>query len=87
MDKNKDIKKIEVSNYFSGKKSFKHFIGYKDVKKIIPLCIFKMCAYRRDFDETKYMSLLTKFWKNIKIVSKKNLIVNQYTMKNIKKLK
>ena len=52
-----------------------------------------MSAYRRDFDETKYMSFLIKddellkniitFGKKLKIVSKKNSIVNLYTMKNI----
>ena len=60
--KNIDINKIVVSNKVSfGKKGFKYFIGYKDAK-IRPLCIFlpKMSAYRRDFDETKYMSFLIK---------------------------
>ena len=34
-----DINKILVSNKVSfGKKGFKYFIGYKDVKKIRPLC-------------------------------------------------
>ena len=44
------------------KKRFKYFIGYKDAKKIRPLCVFllKMSAYRKDFDETKYMSFLIK---------------------------
>ena len=39
-------------------KDFKCFIDYKDAKNIRPLRISlpKMCAYRRDFDETKYMS-------------------------------
>ena len=41
-----------------------------------------MSAYRRDFDETKYMKddqLLEKYneiWEKLKIVPKKNLIVN-----------
>ena len=60
------------------KKRFKYFIGYKDAKKIRPLCIFlpKMNAYRKNFDETKYMSFLikddellkkyNKFWKKVK---------------------
>ena len=53
----------------------------------------KMSAYRRDFDETKYMSLLIKdeelqenimkFGKKSAIKSKKNLIVNLYIIKNI----
>ena len=52
-----------------------------------------MSAYRKDFDETKYMSFLIKddellekyyaIWEKIKVVSKKNLTVNQYTMKNM----
>ena len=61
--KNTDINKIVVSNkvYF-GKKRFKCFIDYKnDDKKIRPLCIFlpKMRAYRKDFDETKFIFF---FW-------------------------
>ena len=44
------------------KKEFKYLIGYKDAKKIRPLCIClpKMTAYRKDFDEIKFMSLLIK---------------------------
>ena len=44
-----------------GKKGFKCFIDYK-YKRNRPLCIFipKMSAYRRDFDETKYISFLIK---------------------------
>ena len=61
--KNIDITKIVVSNKVSfGKKGFKYFIGYKDGKKIRPLCIFlpNMSAYRKDFDESKYISFLIK---------------------------
>ena len=63
LTKNIDINKIIVSNkVLFDKKVFKYFIGYNDAKKNRPLCIFlpKMSAYRRDFDETKYMSLLIK---------------------------
>ena len=52
-----------------------------------------MSAYRRKFDKTKYASFLikddellekyNKIWKKLKIVSKKNLIVNLYIMKNM----
>ena len=59
--KNINIGEIVVSNKISfGKKGFKYFIGYKDAKKIRPLCIFlpKMTAYRKDFNKTKYMT----FW-------------------------
>ena len=62
-NKNIDIIKIVVSNKASfGKKGFKYFIGYKDAKKIRPLCVFlpKVSAYRRDIDEPKYMSFLIK---------------------------
>ena len=87
-----DINKIVVSNKVCfDKKGFEYFIGYKD-DKIKPLSIFlpKMSAYRRDFNETKYMYFLIKddellemkFGRRLKIVSRKNLIVNQYAMKN-----
>ena len=55
-----DIKKILVSKKVSfSKKGFEYFIGYKHGKKFRPLCIIlaKMSAYRRDFYETKYISL------------------------------
>ena len=58
-----DVNIIVVSNKVCfGKKVFKYFIGYKDAKKIGPLCIFlsKMNAYRKDFDETKYMFFFRK---------------------------
>ena len=61
--KNRDINKIIVSNEVSfGKKRCKYFIDYKDAKKLRPLCIFllKMTAYRKYFDETKFMSFLIK---------------------------
>ena len=61
--KNIDINKITAYNKVSfRKKGFKCFIGYKDAKKIRPLCILlpKMTAYRKDFDETKHMSFLIK---------------------------
>ena len=62
--KNVDINKIVVaSNDVSfGKEGFKYFIGYKDATKSRRLCIFlqKMTAYRKDFDETKYMSFFIK---------------------------
>ena len=61
--RNIDINEIVVSNKVSfGKKAFEYFTGYKDVKKLRPLCIFlsKMNAYRKDFGETKYISFLIK---------------------------
>ena len=57
------INKILVSNEVSfGKKGFKYFIGYEDAKKIRPVYIFliKVSAYRRYFDETKYVSFFIK---------------------------
>ena len=52
-----------------------------------------MGSYRRDFDESKYVSFLTKndellekyneIWKKSAIPSKKNLIVILYIMKKI----
>ena len=77
--KNIDINKIVVSNKVSfGKKGFKYSIGYKDAKKIRPLCIFlpKTSAYRKDFEENKCISFLikddellkkyNKIWKKVK---------------------
>ena len=61
--KNIDVNKIVVSNKVSFcKKGLKYFNGYKYAKKLIHLCIFlpRMSAYRRDFDETKYMSFVIK---------------------------
>ena len=61
--KNIDINKIVVSNkVFFGKKGFKYFIGYKHAKKVRPSCLFlpKMSAYRRGFDENKYIYFLIK---------------------------
>ena len=52
-----------------------------------------MGVYRRDFDETKYISFLIKddellekyneIWDKVTNSMKKDLIVNLYTMKNI----
>ena len=55
--------KMLVCKTFSfGKKDFTYSIGYKGGKKVKPLCVMlpKMSTYRRDFDETKYMSFLIK---------------------------
>ena len=93
---NKDTDKIVVSNEVPfGKKGFKYFLGYKDAKNIKPLCVFqpKMTAYRKVFDETKYRSFLIKdnellgkyneIWDKVSHTMEKNLIVIQYTIKNI----
>ena len=56
---NIDINKIVGSKKVPfGKMDFKYFTG----QKIVPICIFlpKMSAYRRDFDETKYVPFLIK---------------------------
>ena len=58
-----DNNKIIVSNKISfGKKGLKYFIGYNDSKKVRPLCkiLRKLSAYRRNFDETKYMSFMVE---------------------------
>ena len=68
------------------KNGFKYFISYKDwlEKKVRPL-------YKRDFDETKYISLLgkneellkkyNKIWDKSAILLKKDLIVKLFTLK------
>ena len=50
------------NNVSFGKKWFKCFIGYKDTTTIKPLSILllKMTAYRKTFNETKYISFLIK---------------------------
>ena len=58
--KNIDITKIVVSNKVSFiKRGFEYLTGYKDAKKI-KCFLLKMSVYRRNFDETKYMSFLIK---------------------------
>ena len=54
------IKNVDINKRFVS--GFKYFIGYKDSKKIRPLCIFvpKMSAYRKDFDDTRYISFFSK---------------------------
>ena len=44
------------------KKGLNILMGRKMLKKIRPLCIFlpKITAYRKDFDESKYISFLIK---------------------------
>ena len=77
--KNRDINKIIVSNEVSfGKKRCKYFIDYKDAKKLRPLCIFllKMTAYRKYFDETKFISLLIK---DDELIEKYNEILEKVT--------
>ena len=46
----------------SGKTIFKYFSDYKNAKNIRALCIVppKTSTFRRDFDETKYISFLIK---------------------------
>ena len=94
-----------VSNKVAfNKKRFKYFIGYKDAKKTKLLCIFlpKMTVYRKDFDETKYISFLIKdnellekyneIWKKFSNVIKKefesNLVyIEKYLRTKIKSYK
>ena len=68
------------------KKGFKYFIGYKDARKIKPLCIFllKMSAYRKDFNETKSLPFLIKedkllekyneIWEKVQNIIKKEFV-------------
>ena len=55
-----DINKIVVSGRVSFvKKGFKYFSGYKNVKKRpLHLMLPKLSAYKRNFDEPKYMTFL-----------------------------
>ena len=58
---NVNVNKVIVSNKVAFGK--KYFIRYKnDYEKVMPLRIMlpKRSAYRRDFDETKYMSFFIK---------------------------
>ena len=59
-----DINTIFVPNKvsFGKKKGFKYFTVDKNTKKMRPLCIYlpKMRAYRKDFDESKYISFFNK---------------------------
>ena len=55
-----DINEKVVSNKVSfGKKGFKYFIGYKKIGSL-SILLSKVSAYRRDFDDTKYISFLIK---------------------------
>ena len=90
-----DFKKVLVSNKASfHKNGFRYFIGYKDGRKVRPLCVMlpKIIAYRRDYDENKYMSFLIENDKLLKIIKKfgitsaillRNLRVSLFTIKNI----
>ena len=84
-----DIDKIVVSNKVPiGKKGFKYFLGYEDANKIRPLCVFlpEMSAYRKDFDEIKYIPFLIKdnellekyneIWDKIRYTSRKEFDSN-----------
>ena len=60
-NKNININKTVVSNkVFFGKKRFKYVIGYKDGKRLDLQILPKRIAYKREFDEIKYISLLIK---------------------------
>ena len=52
-----DIDKITASKKVSCKRGYKHFIGYKDDVKVIPLCnmLPQRSVHAIIFDETKYM--------------------------------
>ena len=86
---NIDINKIAVSNKVPFiKKDFKYFIGYKEAKKVRPLCIFfpKTGEYRRDFDKANCKCFLIKdkklwekyneIWGSVSNIIKKELSSN-----------
>ena len=90
-----DIDKIILSKKVSfRKKGFKYFIVYNDDEKVKPICIMlpKITRYVQSFDESKYISFLIKdneliekynnILDKVAIILKKDLIVNQYTIKN-----
>ena len=66
-----DINKIAVSNkLLLVNQYFEYFIGYKDSKKVSPLCIFRpqTVIYERNFDENrsilkKRKKFLLNIWK------------------------
>ena len=56
-----DINKIVVSSKFSlGKKGFKYFIGYEDIKKVRPLCI--MLLKMTSTVWSIFSAALSNFW-------------------------
>ena len=79
-----DINEIVVSSKLPlGKQDFKYFIGYKDNKKIRPLCIFfpEMSTYKRYFDKTKCIYFVIKdyniFDKYMKIWGKVSNVIKK----------
>ena len=98
--KNVDINKITVSCKVSfDKKGFNYFIGYEHANNIRPLSIIlqKMKSYRKDFDETKFMSFLIRnielwekyneIWGKVKDSLKKEFDSEPVYNENIHKLK
>ena len=72
------MKKLVSNKVYLGKNGLKYVIGYKDGIKFKPLCVMlpKMSTYRRDFDVTKYMSVLIK---NGKLLGKYNEIWDKFS--------
>ena len=58
-----------------GKEEFKYFIGYKDNKKIRPICIFspELSVHKRYFDKLN----VSLFW-----LKKKNFWINKFGEKS-----
>ena len=82
--------KIVASNKFRlGKQDFKYFIGYKDNKKIKPLCVFfpEMSISKSDFDKTKCMYFMIKdekmFHKYMKIWEKVSNIIKSRSNREV----
>ena len=87
-----DINKIAVYNKVSfGKKDFKYFIDYTDAKKLdLYVCSFQKWVHIEEILIKLNEKLLEKYneiWETVSNISKRNLTVNLYTIKNIKKLK
>ena len=85
------------------KQCFIYAIGYKDDKKIIPVCICcpKLSIFSRDFDKTKCIYFLIKeekafdkhneIWEKVSNISEKEfnneLVYNEKHLKAVKKRK
>ena len=96
MTNDTDINKTVVSNKLPfGKEDLKYFIGYKHSEKNRSIYLFRppMIKYKWTFDENRHIYFLMKEEKvfikymeileKVKNISKTNLIVNLYIVRNI----
>ena len=89
------INQLCLIRFLLVKKDLNIVLASKILKRLdlyIYIFLPKMSAYTKGFDKPKYVSFLIrddkmkivmKFGENLKISSKKNLIVNEYIMENI----